>query len=938
MLSSRPRINVDPTASVELIYILRGEDSQDATEGLRVDVRWRPLPSPGMPAGRLQPFQLEYNQATVPTHEDRRLLDALWHFCHPPDAGLPPHAFLIPPSRLQSFLMLLDATDRARWLSRAEDPPRLKRFRLQHALPGDFALQAIPLPNGDVALEGQIRLAACAVPMAQVHLLGDNKTAYLQDMLHPVNLHGAVSLARRMEGKPPLALPFSEAFDLIRQLALTTTMELDALPPALQQRRLAIEPTGELYFKTAKYTYQGHEQLHADLNFAYDGVRCAPDDETPCLPGRLPGTVIPRDPAAEKLLQERLSELGFRYNAKATEEEIGWKLPPARLDSCVRTLVMEGWLIHAEGKTYRRPVPKPLSMSSGQDWFDLKGGVDFDGQLVPLPVLLQALRHGSNAVRLDDGTYGMLPTDWLLHFTALLEIGEIEDDRLRFRREQAALLDAILADRTLEADAAFEKTLQELHDPALRPAAVLPPPNFQATLRPYQQEGLGWLLYMQRLHLGACLADDMGLGKTIQVLALLATSQGRIPKPSLIVMPKSLIFNWLQEAEKFAPSLSVHVYAGSGRSIQSPEFRQADCVLTTYGTLRNDAVTLSSISLGYCILDESQAIKNMDSATAKAARAIHAAHRIAMTGTPVENHLGELFSQLEFLNPGLFGPHFATVQSGGHLDKPALAQLRKGVAPFILRRTKQQVAADLPPKTEEILWCEPEEEEKARYEELRAYYRNLLAESPAPADNTAAKGSNGSLEPLVALLRLRQAACHPALIDASREADDSAKLLLLMDKLTELKEAGHKALVFSQFTQLLKLVASRLERSSIGYCYLDGQTSDRGALVNDFQTSTEKSVFLISLKAGGTGLNLTAANYVFLLDPWWNPAIEAQAIDRAFRIGQTLPVVAYRLITRGTVEEKVRQLQLKKSRLATAVLSDTGDNRLTLEDFRFLLD
>ncbi|MBR6471197.1 MAG: DEAD/DEAH box helicase, partial [Victivallales bacterium] len=400
----------------------------------------------------------------------------------------------------------------------------------------------------------------------------------------------------------------------------------------------------------------------------------------------------------------------------------------------------------------------------------------------------------------------------------------------------------------------------------------------------------------------------------------------------------SLLFNWTAEAERFAPHLRIGQYYGSSRLATLEWFARYDVVFTTYGTLRQDFAELAKIPFHYVILDESQAIKNAESATAKAARALQAEHRLAMTGTPIENHLAELFSQLAFLNPGLFSSRFvAALGRESALLAPesdTAHRLRQYVSPFILRRRKEQVATELPPKTEQVLWCELDTPQRHYYNELRDFYRQEFGKSGELPTQTNMLG---------ALLRLRQAACHAGLVNPSCSTVASAKITLLHEQLEGLLEAGHKVLVFSQFTQLLKAVERDFSAAHWQYCYLDGQTQNRGELVKKFQEDASIGVFLISLKAGGVGLNLTAADYVYILDPWWNPAAEAQAIDRAYRIGQTRPVFAYRMIAQDTVEEKVLDMQNRKRTIANAVLANGPDDldtlppMLTAEQLRELL-
>ncbi|MFN2441775.1 MAG: DEAD/DEAH box helicase, partial [Thermoanaerobaculia bacterium] len=450
-------------------------------------------------------------------------------------------------------------------------------------------------------------------------------------------------------------------------------------------------------------------------------------------------------------------------------------------------------------------------------------------------------------------------------------------------------------------------------------------------LRPYQREGLGWMLHLRELGTAGCLADDMGLGKTVQLLALLDFLAN--DKPSLVVAPRSLLFNWKEEAARFTPHLRVLEYHGSGR--QNERLEDYDLILTTYGTLRADIETLSGQEFAYAVLDEAQAIKNAGSQTAKAVRLIRSDHRLALSGTPIENHIGELWSLFEFLIPGALGSArwFRQHFGGKSVPDSRREALGRALRPLILRRTKEQVAPDLPEKIEQTLWCELEHEQRQTYEELRMFYRQTLL------GDVAEKGvGRSTMQILEALLRLRQAACHPGLISGDGQAV-SAKVDLLMIELQEILDSGHRVLVFSQFTTLLGFVAQRLKKDKTPHLYLDGQTRDRKSVVDQFQSESGPPVFLISLRAGGTGLNLTNADYVFLLDPWWNPAVESQAIDRTHRIGQKNKVFAYRIIARDTIEEKILELQQSKRELADAILTEENSllQKLDLADLDKLL-
>jgi superfamily II DNA or RNA helicase len=682
------------------------------------------------------------------------------------------------------------------------------------------------------------------------------------------------------------------------------------------------------------------DNLVGELEFDYDGAR---------VPSFPPGKVavqtssrraIRRDVAAEAAAKERLFDLGFKEPKDFRVDPGTLEISPKKLAAATRELVVAGWRVEAEGVIYRQASEFKLSVSSGVDWFELGGQVDFGGQGVPLPEILAAARRGETMITLADGSMGMLPEEWLKKYGMLADLGNLSgSDSLRFGKAQAGLLDSLLAAQPeIKADAAFGKVRKELHAfEGIEPLEA--PPTFEGELRPYQCEGLGWLDYLRKFEFGGILADDMGLGKTVQVLALLQRrkSKRQAKGPSLIVVPRSLVFNWMQEAAKFTPKLKVLDYSGTNRAALREKFSKHDLIVTTYGVLRSDIIELSAMEFDYAILDEAQAIKNAESQAAKAARLLKAKNRLAMTGTPIENHLGELWSIMEFLNPGMLGTAGVFkkhVAGASGADEAARQLLARALRPFILRRTKSQVVKDLPEKIEQTLYCDLEPAQRKLYEDLRAHYRTALLRKEASELNRS------KIEVLEALLRLRQAACHPGLLDPERTGDPSAKLDMLLPQLAEVVDEGHKVLVFSQFTSFLSIVREKLDAEGLVYEYLDGRTRNREERVQRFQTDPKCPIFLISLKAGGLGLNLTAAEYVYLLDPWWNPAVEAQAIDRSHRIGQTERVFAYRLIARDTVEQKILDLQQKKRDLADAILN--ADNRgviqaLTKDDLEFLL-
>jgi superfamily II DNA or RNA helicase len=641
---------------------------------------------------------------------------------------------------------------------------------------------------------------------------------------------------------------------------------------------------------------------------------------------------VVRDAEAENAARETLKELGLR---PASDGRAPWRMTLKSMPRTVRELIQAGWHVEAEGKVFRNPGAMRVDVRSGIDWFELHGEVDYGESTAKLPDLLAALRRGDGMVALGDGTFGILPEEWLARFAPLAGLGGREDDHLRFKQNQAGLLDALLAAQPeVVFDAGFARVRERLQN-FLGVKAMAQPEGFIGQLRHYQMEGMGWMEFLREFGFGGCLADDMGVGKTAQVLGTLELRRSQGHGPSLVVAPRSLMFNWREEAARFTPRLRVLEHLGLGRDAEA--IGEHDLVLTTYGTLLRDALQLSGVEFDYVILDEAQAIKNASTASAKAVRLLRGSHRLALSGTPIENHLGELWSLFEFLNPGMLGEAKVLKMAGGLAHNPgeeARQLLAHALRPFILRRTKRQVASELPEKTEQTIFCELEGPQRKHYDELRQHYRQTLL-------NKVDKEGLGrsKMHVLEALLRLRQAACHPGLLDPKRLPDPSAKLDVLLEQLSDLREEGHKALIFSQFTSLLAIVRDRLDAQQVNYEYLDGATRDRQAHVERFQNDPACELFLISLKAGGLGLNLTAAEYVFLLDPWWNPAVEAQAVDRAHRIGQTKPVFAYRLIAKDTVEEKVLELQKTKRELADAILGEDNSliRDLKREDLELLL-
>jgi SNF2 family DNA or RNA helicase len=555
--------------------------------------------------------------------------------------------------------------------------------------------------------------------------------------------------------------------------------------------------------------------------------------------------------------------------------------------------------------------------------FQVEGAGPGAPRSVDATAVMRAWEEGLGLVPLVGGGWAPLPTAWLK------TNGQRVADLLAARGK-----DGRLANHAIPQLAGLCEALEHPPPPGLERLAPLVqgfeklpdvrlPEDLTATPRPYQLQGISWLTFLRQAGLGGVLADDMGLGKTLQTLCTVGPG-------TLVVAPTSVLPNWEAEVKRFRPSLKVSVYHGPGRSLDE----SADVTLTTYALLRLDAEVLGARQWDTVVLDEAQAIKNPDSQVARAAYGLQAAFRVALSGTPIENRLEELWSLMHFTNRGLLGgrKEFEERWSRPVSDnqKGAAEQLRARIRPFVLRRLKRDVAPELPPRTDSVLHVTLSERERAVYDAVYAATREEVV--------SQLEEGGSVLKALEALLRLRQAACHPALVPG-QQANTSSKVQALLEALGTAVEDGHKALVFSQWTSMLDLIEPGLKEAGIGFIRLDGSTSNRGAVAASFQDPSGPPVMLISLKAGATGLNLTAADHVFLVDPWWNPSVEAQAADRAHRIGQQQPVMVYRLVSQGTVEEKILTLQEKKRALFESALGGaSGATAITRADLMQLLD
>ncbi len=595
-------------------------------------------------------------------------------------------------------------------------------------------------------------------------------------------------------------------------------------------------------------------------------------------------------------------------------------------------------------KNFRFNTAKPqtkIFISSNTDWFDARVDIVFGDQQVTVAEVKRALANKQQFVQLGDGTLGILPDEWLKKYSLLFRVGEGKANSLKLSRYHLSVVDELYETRNEEELVVqLEEKYQNLRE-FNQIKEIEPPYALKMILRPYQVAGYQWLNYLKDIRWGGILADDMGLGKTVQALSFLEYYKNDTGKiKALVVCPTTLIYNWENEIKKFTPKLTYRIHHGATRTRIKEELLDHDVTITTYGTLRSDIKLLMSIEFDYVILDESQAIKNPSSKVTRAASLLNAKNRLCMSGTPLQNNTFDIFAQMNFLNPGMLGTmeffrqEFAIpIDKFGEQDRKE--HLKKILYPFILRRTKEQVAKDLPEKQEMILFCEMEDEQRNIYDAYRNDFRNQIL------GTIETQGIQKSqLTILQGLMKLRQICDSPAILNEQEKFENhSIKLDELAREITE-NIGNHKALIFSQFLGMLALIKAKLDELGVKYEYFDGSTSapDREKAIQSFQNNDEIRVFLISLKAGGVGLNLTAADYVYIVDPWWNPAVEQQAIDRTHRIGQTKNIFAYRMICKDTIEDKILQLQEKKRALAKDIISDdtTFVKSLTREDVEYL--
>lgn len=745
----------------------------------------------------------------------------------------------------------------------------------------------------------------------------------------------------------PLSFPHSVKKEVIRKY----------LMPWMERYEVNIHPKLNIVLADpelqprVRLSELNESNLMIRAEFAYDGIEVDYDDERFYLEETNGGIrMLRRNKDEEKKLYEYLRTLHPTFSGQRNNQyyylpfqevmKRGWFI------GMLRKLQDTGLSIHGfeNLKKFRYTTHEPkITMVAGEatDCFELKVTIHWGEQEVSLKEIRHAILNHQDTIMLEDGTLGHIPEAWIGQYSLLLRTATEDNGTLRLNKMHYTLLEDLLDNiegKSIRLEIEERKRKMLEYD-TLKKTAISA--EIKASLRPYQLSGFHWLQTLDEFGWGGCLADDMGLGKTLQTISFIQYVKEKYPgSTQLVVCPTSLIFNWENELQKFCPSLKFHVHYGSNRELNKTHFTEFDIVLSTYGVVRNDVEELSGFLWQYVILDESQAIKNPDARVTRAIKELRAVNRVIISGTPVQNNTSDLFAQFNFLNPGLLGNReYFNREFAVPIDKLGSAektrQLKKLIYPFTLRRTKEQVAKDLPDKTVSVLWCTMDAEQRRLYNHYRDGYKKRLL---TKIDEEGI--SKSGMDVLEALLRLRQICDHPALVEKSEaSAFGSVKIEELIREVQE-NAGNHKLLIFSQFTQMLQLIRDEFEKVGITYCYLDGKTSlpNRKEQVTKFQDDESIKAFLISLKAGGVGLNLTVADYVYLVDPWWNPAAEQQAIDRAHRIGQKRKVFAYKMICKDTVEEKILKLQEKKQMLADDLIQEESGfvKNLTRDDVEFL--
>jgi superfamily II DNA or RNA helicase len=940
--ASRTRVEPEPGPR------LRRAESGEAGEPLEISVLLPPTLAVSIERGKVMvTFEGKWSGGRVPlsvlpmtkafrlSAEDTRLLDAAEELA----GGETPGG------------LMLSLAELTRMLEALTGHPRVALGRAQPLVVSASAWR-VPV-QATLETSGEIRLNLPPDVEHPVLIAGESLWAFHGTVLQAVGLpaqwrelfRGPMKLSRQ---RVPLFLS-QELGVLEAECEVDANFVLEEFTLEPQPPRFLLALNGGLV------------QLQAQLQCAYGArimtVGVTAKDEALWLPDpRSTTRYSTRDFAAEMAATERMRRAGFagpdaqgRWNLHGENAVVNFfarEYPRLQKEWHV---TLEERLERSTAKNFERIEPRLQITSSGERWFDVEMSLaSSDGQKFSAADIQRLILSGSGHTRLKNGRFALIDTAALEEFNEVLRdcAPRQHEKGYRLSDVQAGFLDATLRQQPgwkVQASAAWRERATRQSGQAKLECPPLGP--LEEVLRPYQKQGVAWLQFLRENHFGGILADEMGLGKTLQTLAFLSSlfKNRQLAGPALIVCPTSLVFNWVAEAQKFTPDLKVLALHGAGRHASFDEIPKSDLIITSYALIRRDADRYQELEFDTLVLDEAQHIKNRQTQNAVAVKAVRAKQRLVLTGTPMENSVLDLWSIFDFLMPGYLGPaqdFRERYEQPITRDKDLAAQTRLGrrLRPFILRRLKREVAKDLPAKLQQVSFCELTDAQQEVYKQVLAVSRNEVM---------AAVGANGLAKSrmivLNALLRLRQTCCDLRLLkldDAKFTDENSGKLEMFGELLEEAIDGGHRVLVFSQFVSMLTLLKEKLAADKMDFCYLDGATTNRGAVVEQFQANDKIPVFLISLKAGGVGLNLTGADTVIHFDPWWNPAVEDQATDRAHRIGQTRVVTSYKLITRGTVEEKILALQQRKRAVIKATLGGEESlvENLTWEEIQGLFE
>lgn len=776
-------------------------------------------------------------------------------------------------------------------------------------------------------LKGEFRVGPKNIPLMQLTPFVDNHLFVFENLLITTNFTADNKKWWQLLSESNLTIKREEVGGFLESLhnqALTVE-----LPEELQYPDQNLEPEFRLHLGPDKSLKNSNKRFIVRPEFQYGNRRVNSHDRQVYFVDQAKRCRFKRDLVKEEQMQQKVSRELITF--KRIEGRFEMTLDAIHLYTFVNQVVEQGIEVEVERKKLSTRELMRFDVKTGQDWFEVTAEAEISGLWIKIPQILESINKGETFVSLGNGQVGMISESMKKKLLKWSQLGDLSEEGFRFGVNQGFILNSLLDE---EESVTLDQRFKDLKNKIAKfkgVKSITPTKAFKGELRSYQQEGLGWLNFLKEFGLGGVLADDMGLGKTIQCLAFLDHLFQKNKKAQfLVVAPKSLMGNWLEESTKFTPHLKSLVLSGQNRLKDHKAYSNYHLIITTYQTMVRDIQALKDLAWDAVILDEAQAIKNSSTLAARSSRLLNSSFKLAMTGTPIENSIQDLFSISEFVNPGFLHKKIRSAHLTIAEDIKQL--IHKSFKPVVLRRTKEQVLKDLPSKTEQTIMIDLEGDHLKVYNELKAYYKVHLLKKIQQEGLPQNK-----IEVLSALTRLRQAALHPRIIDNKREIE-SSKFSVALEMLQEIVSEKHKVLVYSQFTSLLKLFKEELDKLQIAHSYLDGASQNRTQIVNTFKQNEQIPVFLISLKAGGTGLNLIEADYVFLLDPWWNPAAESQAIDRIHRIGQTRPVNAYRFISKNTVEEKILDLQKAKRDLSAEILDGQSSmiRNLKIEDLEAL--